>query len=392
MRKSVPIENPPNQIEDMRPSNDTLREQYRHLRRQNVSAEDALGDVAEQNGLDREHVRGIIYKKAIRNPETSGDYEAREGFQPFATSTLYRDGQVVMQWVKESRNNEKKFAEELISAMAEELPRASVKHLTKTDYRQDVIAVYPMGDPHFGMFAWGEETGEDFDLKIAEKDLCSAVARLVDTVPSCENALIINLGDFFHSDNVSGTTTKGTALDTDTRWPKVLRVGVKAIRQCIESALEKHQHVTVCNAIGNHDTHTAMFLSVALANIYENESRVTIISNPTIKHYHRFGKNLFGIHHGHTIKMRDLPFQMASDRPEDWGDTKYRFWFTGHIHHDSKTEMNGVIVESFRTLAAKDAWHTSMGYKAGRDMKAILFHRDFGEIERHVVSVEMLNK
>jgi hypothetical protein len=65
-------------------------------------------------------------------------------------------------------------------------------------------------------------------------------------------------------------------------------------------------------------------------------------------------------------------------------------WLSGHIHHDSKKEYNGVIVESFRTLAARDAWHASMGYKAGRDMKAILMHREFGEIERHVVTVEML--
>ena len=133
-----------------------------------------------------------------------------------------------------------------------------------------------------------------------------------------------------------------------------------------------------------------MCMSVTLANIYENEPRVTINDAPTIKHYHRFGKNIFGVHHGHTIKMQDLPYQMAIDRASDWAECPYRFIFTGHVHHDQKKEYGGVIVESFRTLAAKDAWHASMGYHAGRDMKAILFHKDFGEIERHTVSVEML--
>lgn len=51
-----------------------------------------------------------------------------------------------------------------------------------------------------------------------------------------------------------------------------------------------------------------------------------------------------------------------------------------------------MIVESFRTLAAKDAWHSSMGYQSGRDMKCILFHKDWGEVERHTVSVQMLNQ
>lgn len=345
-------------------------------------------------------VKSVVDKKSYPVPETSSDYEiptrvANPHFSTVATSTLYRgkngDGEVVLQWVKEAKDNSKRAAEEMIAAMCEDLPRIEASEPRSKEFREDAIAVYPMGDPHFGMFAWGEEAGEDFDLGIAEKNLCSAVSRLVETVPACENALIINLGDFFHADNSESRTARsGYALDTDTRWPKVLRVGIKALRQCIESALAKHNHVTIINAIGNHDDHTAMMLSVALSNIYEGEPRVTVLDNPTIKHYYRFGRNLFGVHHGHTIKMQDLPLQMAIDRPADWSETKYRFFFTGHIHHDSKKEIGGVVIESFRTLAPKDAWHASMGYQSGRDMKSILFHKEFGEIERHTVSVEML--
>lgn len=361
-------------------------EKYRHLRRQSVQPADAIKLVAEEVGMEESVVRGIVNKKAF-TPEAA----QTRNLTPYATSTLYRgDGEVVLQWVKESKNNERLFAQEMIEAMAESLPKVSVKPLGKHTYRDDVIAVYPMGDPHFGMYSWAEETGVDFDLKIAEKNLCEAVARLVDTVPACENALIINLGDFFHADNIAGTTTKGTSLDTDTRWAKVLRVGIKAVRQCIESALNKHKHVTVINAIGNHDTHTAMFLSVALANIYENEERVHIIADPTIKHYHRFGKNLIGVHHGHTIKPQHLPMQMAVDRPTDWAEATYRRWFCGHVHHQRVFEYDGVIVESFRTLAPKDAWHTQQGYQSGRDMHSILLHREYGEIERHLVNLEML--
>lgn len=383
-------------------NNTLVTERYRHFRRQSVSAPDARKLVAEELGLTPDVVKGIVEKKAF-TPEAATHrpgVAARQNYATYATSTLYRvtgqneegeeQREVVLQWVKEARNNERAIAQEMIAAMAEELPKVSVKPLGKHSYRDDVLAVYPMGDPHFGMFSWAEETGEDFDLKIAERNLCDAVARLVDTVPPCERALIINLGDFFHADNVSGTTTKGTQLDTDSRWAKVLRVGVKAIRQCIESALGKHKHVTVINAIGNHDTHTAMFLSVALANIYEAEDRVEIIANPTIKHYYRFGKNLLGVHHGHTIKPNQLPMQMAVDRPNDWAEASYRRWFCGHVHHQRVFEYDGVIVESFRTLAPKDAWHASQGYQAGRDMHSILLHKEYGEIERHLVNLEML--
>jgi hypothetical protein len=378
-------------------NNDQIREAYRALRKQSTPRDVALQSVAGEIGKTPEDIRAIVDK---RPPSSFAEIAP---FKAFATSTLYRLGveedeegnlietrDGILQWVKEGRNNERLVAEELIKSLAEGLPKVRSTVPRSKKFRDDTIAVYPMGDPHFGMFAWGEESGEDFDLKIAERDLCTAVDRLVDTVPACDEALIVNLGDFFHADNQAGTTTKGTGVDTDTRWAKVLRVGVKAIRQCIESALRKHNHVTVINAIGNHDEHTAMFLSVALLNIYENESRVTIIATPTIKHYYRFGKNLIGVHHGHTIKMQDLPFQMAVDRAQDWAETQFRYFLTGHIHHDSKKEVGGVIVESFRTLAAKDAWHTSMGYHAGRDMKSILFHKEFGEVERHTVSVEMI--
>jgi hypothetical protein len=368
--------------------NAQIKQAYQNLRMQNVLRRDAIPHLAEQFQISEGSIRGVVDR---RSPDTPLTDDPLAEMAAFGTSTLYdADGKVRLTWVKRKKQDEIAQAEQWIKDLAEELPRAEPSPINKANFREDVIAVYPMGDPHFGMHAWGEETGEDFDLKIAERDLCNAVARLVDTVPPCEQALIINLGDFFHADNQQGTTTKGTRLDTDTRYAKVLRVGIKAIRQCIHTALEKHKHVTVINAIGNHDEQTALFLSVALSNIYEDETRITIIDAPTVKHYYRFGKNLFGVHHGHTIKMDQLPFQMALDRPDDWAATEFRYWFTGHIHHDSRKEIGGVVVESHRTLAAKDAWHTSMGYQAGRDMKSILFHTTFGEVERHTVNVKML--
>ena len=101
------------------------------------------------------------------------------------------------------------------------------------------------------------------------------------------------------------------------RWAKVLLVGLKAMRQCIASALEHHEKVTVINAIGNHDDHSSMFLTIALSNIYESEPRVHIIDNPTITHYFDFGENLIGVHHGHTIKPDKLPLIMATDKPQE---------------------------------------------------------------------------
>ena len=158
---------------------------------------------------------------------------------------------------------------------------------------------------------------------------------------------------------------------------------------CIDRCLEKHQNVEVVNAVGNHDDQTAYALSIILAEHYRLEPRVEIDTTYNKFYFREFGANLIGVNHG-MLKPEVLYRVMASDRPEAWGRTKYRCWHVGHIHHTQVKEIDGVIVESFRSLKSKDAYETEHGYRAGRDMKAILYHIDHGEIERHTCNITQL--
>jgi hypothetical protein len=94
--------------------------------------------------------------------------------------------------------------------------------------------------------------------------------------------------------------------------------------------------------------------------------------------------------HGHRVKARELVGVMATDMAEAWGRTKHRMWYTGHVHHESVKEFPGCVVESFRTLAAKDAWHHAQGYRARRGAVADVWHRTRGKILRHEIGVEEL--
>jgi len=369
-----------------------VAERYGELRAKGYSAGDIEAMMSQELRISPRTVRQ--YRPgAYRIPETSGDYEVKPNPSVRGTSTLYdAQGKVKLQWVKEDRKLNEEQLRQWLAELAEPVQRANPTSATGI-YGDDTMTVIPFGDPHFGAYAWKDETGDDYDLVIAERDLCAAVNHLVKATPRSREALIVNLGDMFHADNNLGETMRSRhKLDTDTRWAKVLMIGLKAIRQCIESALEHHEKVTVINAIGNHDDHSSMFLTIALKNIYENSPRVTIIDNPTVVHYYHFGKNLIGVHHGHTIKAQDLPLVMATDRPKEWGETTNRLWLCGHVHHLSKKEYQGVTVETFRTLAGRDAWAASQGYRAGRDMNAIVLHKEFGEVARYIVSVEMLRQ
>jgi hypothetical protein len=306
-------------------------------------------------------------------------------------STLVDErGNVRAQWIK-TRIDEIDKYNALLEAMngladawkgkADPVPQASV-------HNDDLLVVYPMGDPHIGMYSWAAETGNHFDLVIAEQNLVAAVDHLVESAPPARTALIINLGDFFHADNSQNQTMRShNALDVDTRWGKVLGIGIRAMRRCIDKALEKHEFVRVICEIGNHDDHSALMLAICLQQYYEREPRVEIDTSPAKFHWYRFGKNLLGVTHGDTVKAKDLPGVMACDRAEDWGETKHRFWYVGHVHHDSVKEYPGVMIETFRTLAAGDAWHRAHGYRAGRDMKCDVFHREYGRIRRYIVDI-----
>lgn len=318
---------------------------------------------------------------------------ADDGFTTTARSTLYnRQGEVVAEWVKTSREQEdahNALMEALKGLDADWVKPAAVKK-PKGFLDEDLLNTIVLGDPHFGQFSWGEETGQDFDLKIAEANMVAAVDHLVDLAPKAKQALFVSVGDFYHADSSLNQTTKGTRVDVDTRWSKMLRVGIRAMRRCIERLLEKHETVHVILATGNHDAHSSIMLALALEQFYENEPRVTVDTSPGKFHWYRHGKCLFGVTHGDTVKMKDLPGIMAVDKAEDWGQTEYRYWLTGHIHHEVVKEMTGAIVESFRTLAPSDAWHKGQGYRSGQDLKLDVYHRKYGRVNRHVVGIRQL--
>lgn len=357
-----------------------------------LASEVGIEKASRQLGMNRRSLQQMAARltaKAARSglaPAHGMTHQVPAPFSVSGVSTLYNsDGQISAQWVK-SRVREDEAAQAMREAIEDFVSefRGSAKPV-KAPARNTagLLSIYPMGDPHIGMYAWAAEAGEDFDAEIARHDLLAAAARLVDVAPASERALICNLGDFFHADSLAQLTKSGHKLDVDTRWPKVLKLGCQLMVELVTLALRKHQRVEVVNAIGNHDDHSSVMLAAFLEAWFHAEPRVLVHPTASKFHYLEFGRNLIGITHGDTVKLTALGELMAADRPEAWGKASHRYWYTGHIHHTSKTELRGVVVESFRTLAAKDAWHSAQGYRAGRDMYVIVLDSEHGEVERH---------
>jgi hypothetical protein len=317
-----------------------------------------------------------------------------DGFKVRGVSTYYDvDGRVRGQWVKSAEDRERtaQIVRETIAALSTEVQGLAPLTKPPDQANADLLAVYPFGDPHVGLYVWAKECGDDFDLDIGRKLTLGAVDRLVSSAPAAATAILLLLGDVFHMDDQTNQTPAHRhQLDVDSRFVKVLQVGIETYRHAILRALEKHRRVIVKAIPGNHDPHAIWSLAFTLAAYFSNEPRVEVDLGPAKHWYFRFGKVLIGSTHGDTTKHEKLGGIMAADRPQDWGATKHRVWYTGHIHSKTVTELPGVVCESFRTLAAQDAYAAGHGYRAGRDMLCIVHHCEHGEIERHRVDVGMI--
>lgn len=253
---------------------------------------------------------------------------------------------------------------------------------------EDLCTFYLIVDHHLAMHAWGRQTGESYDLSIGLRRLRESVAFLVDCTPPSEVAVILNLGDFFHADTDEGVTPASKhKLDVDGRYYKVIESGVQVTVECIEQAKKKHKRVIYRALRGNHDPHAHVALTIALRHHYRSDPRVTIEGSESDFFHFRWGRCMVVAHHGDRAKPEQLVHYMADAWSDEWGHTRWRYMWTGHIHHDRSRDIGGAKWESFRTLAAKDAWAAGGAYSTRQSMNAVSLHKIRGEVMRNTVNI-----
>lgn len=221
-------------------------------------------------------------------------------------------------------------------------------------------------DHHFGKLCWAAETGQSYDLRIAERLYQAAVTELLGLWDGFRiDQIVLPLGnDFFHVDRRDNTTTAGTPQDMDSRYAKMVEVGEVAVLRAIE-ALMAAAPVHVLWVPGNHDWHASYHLARTVAAWFHRAPRVSVDVSPNPYKRVRYGTNLIGYAHGDEIKPVLLPGFMAQQWPDDWAATTCHEWRLGHEHRtrvmrqlatDSETHQ-GVVLRWLSSLTATDSWH-----------------------------------
>ncbi len=220
----------------------------------------------------------------------------------------------------------------------------------------------PIVDLHLAKLSWEPETGENYDSKIAEKRFMGVIYDVVERAQKYEfEQIVFPIGnDFFNYDDLTGSTTKGTPQDNDSRWQKLFLKGTELLVKAID-LLAQLAPVRVFQIPGNHDTMVSWYAVCYLQAWFKNHSDVKIDTNPRSRKYVEFGKCLIGFTHGDKEKKRIFG-NMQVEVPEAWGRTLYREWHTGHLHSEQVKEEHGVKVRSLSSVTAKDAWHYVSGY------------------------------
>lgn len=234
-------------------------------------------------------------------------------------------------------------------------------HVSKITSSKKMLEV-PIMDLHFGKKAYSFEVGEAIDTKIIEQRFLAVIDDIISRVQGQEfEKIIFPIGnDFFNSDTVENTTTRGTRQDNDLRWQEMFLKGIELLIKAIDK-LSLLAPVEVFYVAGNHDKMSSYYATHYLNAWYRNDGGVTVSIEPQTRKYIEYGNCLIGFSHGNEEGKR-INGLMQIEASDAWGRTKFREWHLGHLHHESSKEENGVIVRGLSTIAGTDAWHYESGY------------------------------
>jgi hypothetical protein len=354
---------------------------------------------ARKLGVNDRNVRRAVQvvkaraAKAGISPQEDRKGIAPPGFAVKGKSILHdKNGEPILTWVKTAQDQEVllELMKEAIEALTSEVEPVEPRPLVLSG-SDDLLNLFIITDFHLGMQAWGEETrGEDWDLKIAEDLLVNWFQVTIERMPLAKTAILGQIGDFLHWDGLDAITpSSGHHLDADTRFQKLVRVAIRSLRTVVQMLLDRHEHVHIKHAEGNHDLASSVWLRELFAAYYANEPRVTVDTSADPYYVYQHGDTALFFHHGHKRRYPALDSVFVAKFREIYGQVKHCYGHTGHLHHDLK-ETKLITLEQHRTLAAADAYASRHGWVSGRDSKGITYHKKYGEVSRCIVNPDMV--
>lgn len=327
--------------------------------------------------------QGRTRRSVRQRPERGAAFRVPAGHYVKGRSALVGpDGRVAQEWIKTDVERAERWRamergiREAFSGFRGAAP--DVEPPTQSD--ADLLQLYVVADLHFGMYAWGQEAGGNYDIDVASRAVRTGIASLTHRAPPADTGCLLIIGDYYHANDAkSRTPTSNHVLDVDTRFARVAREGAWLARDAVELLRRRHRHVIVRIIPGNHDPEAAGHLAVALEMYYHGQSNVEVVADPSLWWWHSWGDVLLGAHHGHGLRPEEIP-AIASDAARSLRLTPAHIHVhLGHRHKKAGDERYGVTWEVHRSIATSDAYHAGLWLRGPSTMDAITYHKTMGE-------------
>lgn len=291
-------------------------------------------------------------------------------------------------WLTRIRSKEEQQAwDNFLEGIRESAPDLS--YLVKPANKQGkkYLLEVSIPDLHIGKLAWEDESGENYDTKIAVKRYNECVDKLISHVVHYKDEIeeiVVPVGnDLINIDNMANKTTAGTDQRVDSRWQQMF---LKAKDLMIENInkLSAIAPVRVLMVSGNHDYQSVYYLGCVLDAYFHKSTIVKIDNSAEQRKYHEYGVNMIGFTHGNEEKHQELGLLMATQKPEMWARTKCRQMHLGHFHSRKTTkyldvqEFQGFTVRVLPSLSGTDDWHNRKGYMSMKSGVAFLYEKTNG--------------
>lgn len=201
--------------------------------------------------------------------------------------------------------------------------------------------------------------------------------------------------DFLHCDNVYGETTSRTPQPEADAWQNTFLRGEKLGLAIIER-LKKEAPVKIIAMPGNHARHSEIALSRIFSAYYHNDKNVGVDAALSPYKFHRFGVNLIGFEHGHSIRnTQRLTGLMANEcRLKDWQEARYCEWHLGDQHRKGSGRPSvfaeqGVSIEFLPGLVPPNEWHKLHAFNwQKRAGMAFVWDKTAGPLCRFQVNID----
>ena len=259
------------------------------------------------------------------------------------------------------------FREDLIAELKEYSP--SYPKIKRGKSEKGHLLVVDIADLHINKYAEAYLTGDDYNSKIAVERAIEGTRGLIQKASgfNIDKILFVIGNDVLNTDNLLKQTTKGTPQDTDLNWFTAFNIALDCYVKCIELCVAVAD-VDIIHCPSNHDLMSGCFLAKTVETWFRKSKNITIDPSPKYRKYYQYYKNMIELEHGDKGKMLNLPLVMAQEEPQIWANTKFRYGYLHHVHHQDKTQFKsgkdyiGVNVTYLRSPSSADIWHYENQY------------------------------